>query len=172
MTDNNGSFGWDDEIVLDEPEFVVLMPGKYVGSIYKVERKRESKGKLNGRLYAEISLAVEDDQGQTAYIKDKLYLVDKLKFKIKNFLRVTGVGKTGEPVRVNLISQAVGRKVFVTLGCQIKNRTTNEYELLDAKEAQRLLDNGENVYNVVRKYEPYKSAENNESMDEFGFAQI
>ncbi|MDE5757396.1 MAG: hypothetical protein K2H85_02165 [Allobaculum sp.] len=168
---NNGSFGWDDEIILDEPEFVVLMPGKYVGSIYKVERKRESKGKFNGHLYAEISLAIEDDQGQTAHIKDKLYLIDNMKFKIKNFLMVTGAGKKGEPVRVNLISQTVGRKVLVTLGCQIKNRSTDKYELLEAKEAQRLLDSGENVYNVVRKYEQYKSTENNESMDEFGFTE-
>ncbi len=175
MNNNNEFFGWDDEIAFDEPEFITLVPGKYVASIYKVERKRKNSGKFNGSLYAEISLAVEDGTGQTAFIKDELLLVRSMEFRIRNFLRAVGAIEAtgeGEPIRASLISQAVGRNVFVTIGCQKKNSSTGKYDDLTSEEAKKLIDNGDTIYNTVRKYEPKPVKEAAESMDEFGFMQV
>lgn len=143
--------GWDDVIESDGNEFTVLMPGKYIGTVSKIERKvSESAGKMNGCRYAEIGIAIDGG----GYVSDKLFLAKSMEWKIGMFLGALGLKKKGEPIQASKIFDAEGKKVEVTIGC--KGDKDAGYCKYTAEEAQAAIDNDLTVYNEVKGYAPVK----------------
>ncbi|MDE5757654.1 MAG: hypothetical protein K2H85_03470 [Allobaculum sp.] len=167
-------FKWDDEITSNGNEFVVLMPGTYEGVITKVEKGRSDRpGELYGCPYADVSISISDDgQGNAGFVKDRIYLSRKMEFKIGSLLMALGLKKKDEPIRASKLLQAEGMNVKVVLICQYKNTTDGKYYTLGSEQVSSALEQGTNVYNSVKRYEPSDNPvkkDDSFSFDQFGY---
>lgn len=170
-------FGWGDEVTSDGDIYVTLMPGKYVGEITSAKKGMwESKGKMNGCKYVDVSVTIKTDDGQTT-VSDNIFLSRSVEWKIGQFLRACGLKAKGEPIKPEKASQSVHKKVLVTIGCQL-GKDHDYQDLTDPNEIQSYLNSGVDVYNRIKKYEVYEpspastdnfSVSEEISDDEFGF---
>lgn len=167
-------FTWDDEITSNGNEFTILMPGTYEGTVTKIEKGRsQNKGELYGCPYAEVSISIPDDgKGNSGFVKDKIYLSRKTEFKVAMFLMALGLKKKDEPIRVNRLLEAEGMSVKVVLTCQYKNTTTGKYCTLGPEQVSSALEQGTDVYNNIKRYEPSDNPvkkDDSFSFDQFGY---
>lgn len=101
--------GWDDEIVDDPTEFVLLPPGDYQFTVTEIERSRYDGGdKLPACNMAIVHCRFETSQGE-AIIKNRLYLHTKTEGLLSAFFASIGLKKKGEPLRMQW-GQAIGRQ--------------------------------------------------------------
>ncbi len=169
MNNNADFFNWDDEITSNGSDFVTLMPGTYKGTITNVTKGRwNKKGEMIGCPYAEVSISIPDDgNGNSAVIKENLFLARKMEFKIASFLMALGLKKKDEPIRASQIEKAKDKKIKVTLVCQVKT-STGEYRNLTPQEAAEALEAGETVFNSVKRYEPSDEQPKDEQLTQDG----
>lgn len=132
--------GWDDEIVNDGPEFVLLPEGDYNFTVKKFERAR-FQGSANmppcNQAKLEITIHSLEHGDQTVF--HNLFLHTKTEGFLSGFFTAIGQKKKGEPLRMNwnAVTGAKGR-------CQLEhNKYTNK--------------NGEErTNNQINKFYPYE----------------
>lgn len=171
-TNENEFFGWDDEITSNGSEFTTLLPGTYEGEITKVTKGRWDKaGNMYGCPYAEVTVSVLTPEGNTALVKDNLFLSRKTEFKIAAFLMALGLKKKDESIKASRIDKAQGKNVKIIVTCQYKVGT--KYQDLDSEQAANALKEGVNVYNSIKQYLPSDKKESQDgtfSFGKFGYA--
>lgn len=120
--------GWDDEIVKDSTEYILLPAGDYNFKVTSFERGRYAGGtKLPPCNMATVHIEIEGAEG-TITIKHNLYLHTTTEGLLSGFFAAIGQKKKGEPLRMNWnsVTGSTGK-------CQvsIRNWTTK-----DGKDAQ------------------------------------
>lgn len=94
--------GWDDEIVNDGPEFVLLPEGDYNFTVKKFERAR-FQGSANmppcNQAKLEITIHSQEHGDQTVF--HNLFLHTKTEGFLSAFFTGIGQKKKGEPLRMN-----------------------------------------------------------------------
>lgn len=97
------AYGWDDEIVNDGQEFILLKPGDYDFEVTGFERGRYDGGeKIPPCNMAILSLSVIDKEtGINVTVKESLLLCSNMEWKISSFFGAIGLKKKGEPMRMN-----------------------------------------------------------------------
>lgn len=106
--------GWDDQIISDGGQFVLLEEGDYNFTVTSFERGRfPGSKKIPACNKAVLTLAVDTDEGQ-ASVKYDLILWSSLEWKISAFFRAIGQKKHGEAFtpRWGEVVGAVGRARF------------------------------------------------------------
>ncbi len=168
MSTQSDFFNWDDEITSNGSNFVTLMPGTYEGIVTGIEKGRwPHPGKMFNCSYAKISISVSDDgNGNSALVTDHLFLARKAEFRIAMFLMALGLKKKDENIRADRIEKALNQNVKIVVACQREN----EKNYLSAEEATHALENGETVYNRIKRYEP--SDKQPVGNDDFNFSQF
>ena len=90
-------FGWDDEIENEEGSFTVFEPGIYKFTVTGFDRERYPGGdKIPACLRANLELTVEDDFGRETTVKESLFLIGKMEWKLCQFFTCLGLRKHGE----------------------------------------------------------------------------
>ena len=93
-------FGWEDEIVQDAQEFILLPDGDYDFKVENVERARfNGSEKMPPCNMAKVKLVFETPQG-LAYITHQLMLHSKVEWKLAEFFASIGLKKKGQPLRM------------------------------------------------------------------------
>lgn len=110
-------FSWDDVIIVDDSEFVLLPEGDYNFKVTKFERGRHSGSeKLPPCNKAILTLEIDgQDKGKTTIIHN-LFLHSKCEGMLSAFFRSIGQKKHGEQLRMNwqAVTGATGRcHVFI-----------------------------------------------------------
>lgn len=111
-------YGWNDEIENDS-SFVLLPEGEYNFRVTGFERgvhEPKEGGKLPRCPKADLTLEVDDGNGNTATIYDTLYLHSKCEGQLCAFFTAIGQRKKGERIRMNwgAVLGAAGRaKIYV-----------------------------------------------------------
>lgn len=108
QTNNDGCFGWDDEIQ-KEDSFVLLPEGDYPFTVLKVERQRynpKQGSKLPACNMAEVTFSVG---GET--LTENFILHSKMEWKLSALYAAIGMKQKGEKVRMNWPG-IVGRSGF------------------------------------------------------------
>ena len=104
--------GWDGEIS-KESQFILLPEGEYNFKVESFERQRfNGSEKMAPCNMAVLNLAVTDPKtGETAYVRDRLYLNSKAEWKLSQFFICIGLKKKGEPLKMdwNQVPGAVGQ---------------------------------------------------------------
>lgn len=104
--------GWDGEIS-KESQFILLPEGEYNFKVESFERQRfNGSEKMAPCNMAVLNLAVTDPKtGETASVRDRLYLNSKAEWKLSQFFICLGLKKKGEPLRMNWnkVPGAVGK---------------------------------------------------------------
>lgn len=101
---NNEFLNWGEGFTAQENEFVLLDEGVYNFTVTKMEKKvydGNSTKIPNGCPYAELTIQVESQKG-TANIKERLYLMKSMLWKLTQFF--AGIGQpvvTGQPFTPN-----------------------------------------------------------------------
>lgn len=110
--ENNEFLQWGEGFTAQENEFVLLDEGVYNFTVSKMEKKvydGNSTKIPNGCPYAELTIQVESQKG-TANIKERLYLMKSMLWKLTQFF--AGIGQpvvTGQPFTPNW-STVIGSK--------------------------------------------------------------
>ena len=110
--ENNEFLQWGEGFTAQENEFVLLDEGVYNFTVSKMEKKvyDGNSAKIpNGCPYAELTIQVESQKG-TANIKERLYLMKSMLWKLTQFF--AGIGQpvvTGQPFTPNW-STVIGSK--------------------------------------------------------------
>lgn len=129
---NNAVFDWNSEITEDGQEFILLPEGDYVFTVSQFERKwYEGSAKLPACNMAELTLDIQNEEGRTAHIKNRLFLAQSTQWRVGQFFVCIGLKQKGENYRPNwdAVLGSVGRahitqrKYTTTSG---EERTTNE----------------------------------------------
>lgn len=120
--------GWDDEIVNDGPEFIVLPEGDYNFTIAKFERGRFTPGpksKMPACNQATLELKIQSPEHGEVTVFHRLLLHTKTEGFLSNFFTGIGQKKKGEPLRMNwnAVVGASGRCKLI-----INKYTTNSGE--------------------------------------------
>jgi len=93
--------GWDDEIVKDSVDFVLLPDGDYSFKVTGFERGRYAGGqKLPPCNMATVHIEIDSPEGTTT-IKHNLYLHTTTEGLLSGFFAAIGQKKKGEPLRMN-----------------------------------------------------------------------
>ena len=162
-------FNWNDDITADSDEFVVLMPGKYEAEITKIEKKRQSGGKLDGCPFAFLTFCVTLEDGTKAFVNDNLFLAKSMEWKIGKYLGACGLKQKGQAIKVSAIDNSIHKKVWITVGCKY-GKDKAYAPITSDEEARAAVAKGEAVYNEIKNYEPIKTeASDPIADDEFGF---
>ncbi len=91
---------WDDEIIDDPTEFILLPAGDYPFTVTNVEKTRYDGGEnLSACHMAIVHCQFETPKG-IAIIKDRLYLHTKTEGLLSAFFASIGLKKKGEPLRM------------------------------------------------------------------------
>lgn len=125
QTNNDGCFGWDDEIQRDD-SYVLLPEGDYRFTVQKVERGRYSPkpgAKIPPCNQAAVTFLVA---GET--LTENFILHSKMEWKLSAFYASIGMKAQGEKVRMNWPG-VVGRSGF----CRI---TIEKYKKNDGSEGE------------------------------------
>lgn len=106
---NNGAFGWDDEIS-EESSFVLLPEGDYRFTIEKFEKQRYAGGdKIPACPKAVVTFSVFSPDGLNAIITENYLLHKKMEWKLSEFFASVGLKKKGEPVRMLWTPELYGK---------------------------------------------------------------
>lgn len=107
---NDGSFGWDDEIK-EESSFVLLPEGDYRFTIKKFEKGRYSGGeKIPACPKAIVTFTVHSPDGSTSELTENYLLHKKMEWKLSEFFASIGLKKKGEPVRMIWTPELIGKQ--------------------------------------------------------------
>lgn len=133
---------WDDEIVQDS-EFVTLIPGEYPFTVKGFERARTNgSDKLPPTAMAIVDIEIN---GQ-ATVKDRLVLHSKMEWKLSEFFVSLGMKKKGEPLKMNW-----GAIIGKTGRCKVINEEYkgNTYNRIDKylEPEQAPVQNGTPAFN-------------------------
>lgn len=144
MEELGRELGWDDEIVNDSEEFVLLPDGDYYFEVVGMERSRfDGSAKMAPCNMAVLSVKLTGDAGSTT-IKDKFFLNSKAEWRLCQFYTAIGFRKKGEPLKMQW-GKVVGTSGF----CKVKTRSWTN-------------DNGKEYHNneIEKYYDPaeYKPA--------------
>ncbi|MGT2833390.1 hypothetical protein Javan249_0018 [Streptococcus phage Javan249] len=139
MTDFNNNvereFDWNDTLVNDGNEFILLPAGEYEFEITKFERGRfNGSEKMPACPKAELTFKIESPQG-TAFVSEQLLLHSKMEWRLSAFFAAIGQKKKGQPLQMNwnTVIGSKGRcKVIVNKytnrdGAERKNNRIDSY---------------------------------------------
>ena len=131
-------FGWDDEIVNDGSDFVLLPEGVYPFVVESFERGRHNgSAKLPPCNKAILSIRVADKDGNAAIIKHNLFLHSKCEGLLSAFFVSIGMKKPGEPLRMNWPG-TIGRRGMCKVG--VRSWTGNDGQEHQSNEIVKFLD--------------------------------
>lgn len=106
---NNMEMDWDDDLVNDGQEFIILEEGDYTFEVTDFERGRfPGSAKISPSNKATLTLLVTTDKG-LATCKTDLILNRVVEFKLAQFFRCIGQKKHGERLKMDW-SKVVGSK--------------------------------------------------------------
>ena len=110
MFENKDIFDWEDEIVDEGKDFVILPEGDYEFTVSKFERARyDGSDKIPPCNNAKITLKITGTEGDEIEITENLFLCKKFEWKLSSFFLSIGQKKHGEPLRMNW-NNVVGAK--------------------------------------------------------------
>lgn len=120
-------FGWDDEIENEGGQFTLFEPGIYKFTVTKFERERYQGGeKIPACNCADLELEITDESGHTTTVLERLFLIEKMEWKLCQFFTALGLRKKGERFRMQF-DKILGRsgmaKVIVN---RYKDKKTGE----------------------------------------------
>lgn len=94
-------YGWEDEIVNEGSEFVLLPEGDYDFTVTKIERTRHNGSeKMPPCNVAKVTVTVWGPNDKTEIIEN-LFLCNKTEWKLSQFFLAIGLKKHGEPLKMN-----------------------------------------------------------------------
>lgn len=94
-------FGWEDEIVNESSEFVLLPEGDYDFTVTKIERTRHNGSeKMPPCNMAKVTLTVWGADDKTEIVEN-LFLCSRMEWKLSQFFLAIGLKKHGEPLKMN-----------------------------------------------------------------------
>lgn len=94
-------FGWEDEIVNEGSEFVLLPEGDYDFTVTKIERTRHNGSeKMPPCNMAKVTLTVWGADDKTEIVEN-LFLCSRMEWKLSQFFLAIGLKKHGEPLKMN-----------------------------------------------------------------------
>ena len=96
--------GWDDEIVKDEPEFVLLEEGDYNFTVSHFERARHEPkpgGKIPACNKAIVYFDVQGNDGETLQLKVDYLMWGTMEWKLGELFAGLGMKKKGEKLKLN-----------------------------------------------------------------------
>lgn len=117
MADNK-FLAWDAEITQDAPERIVLPAGKYPFMVQEMEKGiyTGSSEKIgNGCPMATLKIVVYGGEQGNSFVTDRLYLSDKMEWKLGSFFRCIGQKTHGKAYKMDWNS-VIGKQGL----CQIK----------------------------------------------------
>jgi len=93
---------WDDQIVKDGPEFILLPEGDYDFTVSKFERGRfQGSSKMPACNQAKIELTIHTPSNGDIKLEHSLLLHTRTEGFLSNFFGGIGQKKEGEPLRMN-----------------------------------------------------------------------
>ena len=103
MADNN-FLAWDAEITKDAPERVTLPAGKYQFMVQELEKgvyTGTSEKIGNGCPMATLKIVVYGGELGNSFVTDRLYLSDKMEWKLGTFFRCIGQKTHGKSYKMD-----------------------------------------------------------------------
>ena len=103
MADNN-FLAWDAEITKDTPERVTLPAGKYQFMVQELEKgvyTGTSEKIGNGCPMATLKIVVYGGELGNSFVTDRLYLSDKMEWKLGTFFRCIGQKTHGKSYKMD-----------------------------------------------------------------------
>ena len=139
MADNN-FLAWDAEITKDAPERVTLPAGKYQFMVQELEKgvyTGTSEKIGNGCPMATLKIVVYGGELGNSFVTDRLYLSDKMEWKLGTFFRCIGQKKHGERLVMdwNKVVGSQGRARF-----KVRNYTNRDGEQRQTNDLDRFYD--------------------------------
>lgn len=99
--DNFRELGWEDEIIEEGGNFVLLPEGDYDFTVSKVERARyEGSEKMPACNMAKVTFCVFGESDKVE-IMENFYLCSKCEWKLSSLFLAIGLKKHGEPLKMN-----------------------------------------------------------------------
>lgn len=108
----NEVFDWEDEIVDEGKEPVILPEGDYDFTVSKFERARyDGSDKIPPCNNAKVTFKIVGEEGEETEITENFFLCKKFEWKLSSLFLSIGQKKHGEPLRMNwnMITGATGR---------------------------------------------------------------
>lgn len=145
MADNK-FLAWDAEITQDAPEKVVLPAGKYPFMVQELEKAvytGNSEKIGNGCPMAILKIVVYGGEQGNAFVQDRLYLSDKMEWKLGSFFRCIGQKTHGKSYKMDW-NNVVGKEGLCQLkvekwkgddGVERENNKIDKYLECDAQKA-------------------------------------
>ena len=101
MNDNFTEYGWEDEILEEGGNFVLLPDGDYDFTVAKVERARHpGSEKVPPCNMAKVTFTVWKKNDKTE-ITENYFLCNKFEWKLSSLFLAIGQKKHGEPLKMN-----------------------------------------------------------------------
>lgn len=121
---DNKAFDWDDEILEDGDDFVVLPPGDYYFRVESCAKKQHpGSEKLPPCNKVELKIRLFSDEGEVV-VNHNLFLLKRMERMISNFFIGIGQKKKGESFRMNF-EKVVGAEGKAKVG--IRTYNGNQY---------------------------------------------
>lgn len=130
-------FSWDDEIVNDSNEWILLPDGEYPYVVTNFERARHpGSAKLPPCKMAILTLSIDGGAAGTTTVTHRLFLHSKCEGLLSAFFESIGQKKHGEPLRMNW-QTVIGAKGRCKL--EIHNYTGNDGTEKQSNQVKRFL---------------------------------
>lgn len=153
-------FGWEDEIIDEGKEFVLLPEGDYDFTVSKFERGRHNGSeKMPPCNVAKVTVTVWGAEDKLD-ITENFFLCNRMEWKLSQFFLALGLKKHGEPLRMNW-NAVPGRRgkchVYVDTyvkkdGGEGKSNKIKKYYAYD--EQVQTVQPLQQQYNTQPKYQP------------------
>lgn len=109
-TQNDGAFGWEDEIQR-ESSFVPLPEGDYRFTIEKFDRARYNGGdKVPACNKAVVTFRIDAPDGSSMTLVENFLLHQKMEWKLSEFFASVGMKQKEERVRMQWTPQLIGKQ--------------------------------------------------------------
>lgn len=134
--------GWDDQIVKDGTDFVLLPAGDYNFTVKKFDRGRfNGSAKMPPCNQAKLEIAVHSPEHGEVIIFHNLFLHTKTEGLLSNFFSGIGQKKEGQPLQMNwnTVVGSTGRlqlEVNNFTGYDGQTKTNNQIKKFYPKQAQ------------------------------------
>lgn len=125
--DNQKTFDWND-VIENESSFVLFPEGIYRFKVTGFDRERyQGSEKIPPCNKASLELTVYDEVGRSTVIRDGLFLIERMEWKLSAFFIALGLKKHGEkcPMKWNEI---LGREGMCKIIVDRYTRNGKEYE--------------------------------------------
>jgi len=135
---------WNDTIVNDGDDFILLEPGEYSFSIAKFERGRfQGSAKLPPCNKAILSISIIDEKGQKlSTIQHNLFLHTITEGLVCQFFRSIGARKSGEKLQMNW-NTVIGARGRCKVG--VRNWTGKDGQEYQSNQIEKFLDPPANI---------------------------